>query len=87
MDILITGWIELICVPMNTLFRLKIIMIFLLRFYISITGFDIRCSYMGRVKRKSAFEHAQNAHIQIILRMRKVPSWPLLLIHTFYSIQ
>ena len=41
---------------------------------------------MGRVVRKSEFEHAQNAQIQIILRMRKVSSEPLLTIHTF-SIQ
>ena len=27
---------------------------------------------MGRVKRESTFEHAQNAQIQIILRMRKI---------------
>ena len=31
---------------------------------------------MGRVKRKSVFEHAQNLQIQIILRMRKVSSGP-----------
>ena len=29
---------------------------------------------MYRAKRKSAFEHAQNAQIQIILRIRKVLS-------------
>ena len=28
--------------------------------------------YMGRVKRKTSFEQAKNAKIQIILRMRKV---------------
>ena len=35
---------------------------------------------------KAGFEHAQNIHIHIILRMRKVSHWPLLFIHTFYSI-
>ena len=29
---------------------------------------------MGHVKRKSAFQHAQNAQIQIILHMHKVSS-------------
>ena len=29
---------------------------------------------IGRVKRKRAFEHAKNAQIQIILRMRKASS-------------
>ena len=43
---------------------------------------NIYIRYIGRVKRKSAFEHAQNAQIQIILRMRKVPPGPLLSIHT-----
>ena len=38
---------------------------------------DKALKYMGRVKRKSAFEHAQNAQIQIILRMRKVSSYIL----------
>ena len=42
---------------------------------------------MGRVKRKGAFEHAKNAQIQIILRMRKVSSEPLFSVHTFSSIQ
>ena len=42
---------------------------------------------MGRVKQKSAFEHAHNAQIQIILRMRKVFSETLHSIHTFCSIQ
>ena len=41
----------------------------------------------GRNKRKSAFEHAQNAQIQIILHMRKASSGPLLSISTFCSIQ
>ena len=39
------------------------------------------------VKRKSAFEHAQNAQIQIILRIREVSSKPLPTIHSFCSIQ
>ena len=43
--------------------------------------------HMGRVKRKSAFEHTQNAQIQIILSMHKVSSGPLLSIYTFCSIQ
>ena len=42
---------------------------------------------MVRVKRKSAFEHAQNVLIHIILHMRKVLSEHLLSIKTFYSIQ
>ena len=41
---------------------------------------------MGRVKRKSAFEHAQNVRIHIILHMRRVSSGQLLSIETFYSI-
>ena len=39
--------------------------------------------YMDRVKRKSAFEHAQNAQIQIIRRMHEVSSGTLLSSHTF----
>ena len=39
------------------------------------------------VKRKIAFKQAQNKQIQIILHMPKVPSRPLLSIHTFCSIQ
>ena len=35
-------------------------------------------SYMSQIKRKSAFKHAQNAQIQIILHMPKVSSGPLL---------
>ena len=42
---------------------------------------------MGHVKQKSAFEHVQNAQVQIILRMRKVSSGHLLSINTLYSIQ
>ena len=42
---------------------------------------------MGHVKPNSAFEHAHNAHSQIILRMRKVSSGPLLSIRLFCSIQ
>ena len=41
----------------------------------------------GHVMRKSVFKHAQNTQIQIILRMRKVSSGPLLSIYTFNSIQ
>ena len=41
---------------------------------------------MGRVKRKCAFEHAQNERINIILRKRKVSSGPLFFIDTFYGI-
>ena len=36
--------------------------------------------HMGRVKRKRAFEHAQNAQIQVILCMRKASSGLLLFI-------
>ena len=42
---------------------------------------------MGRVKQKSAFEHAQNVRIHNILRMREVLSGHLLSIETFYTIQ
>ena len=42
---------------------------------------------IGQVKRKSAFKYAQNAQIQIILRMRKVSSGPLLDIRTFCNTQ
>ena len=42
---------------------------------------------MGRVKRKRALEHEQNAQIQIYLRMRKVLSVRLLSIHAFCSIK
>ena len=42
---------------------------------------------MGRVKRKSAFKHAQNVRIHIILHMRRVSSGHLLSIETFYSNQ
>ena len=44
----------------------------------------------GRIKRKRAFEHAQNMRIHIILRMRmrmrRVSSRPLLSINTFCSV-
>ena len=43
--------------------------------------------YIGRAKRTSSFEHAQNAQIQIILRMHKISPGPLLSIHIFCSIQ
>ena len=42
---------------------------------------------MGHVKQKSAFEHAQNVHIQIIPHMHKLSSGPLLSIDTFCNIQ
>ena len=40
---------------------------------------------MDCVKRKRAFEHAQNERIHIILRMRIVSSVPLQNIDTFYG--
>ena len=40
---------------------------------------------MDCVKRKRAFEHAQNVRIHIILRMRMVSSVPLQYIDTFYG--
>ena len=46
----------------------------------------LRASYIGRVKRKSAFEHAKNVRIHIVLRIRKVSSGPLLSMDTFYGI-
>ena len=42
--------------------------------------------WIGRAKRKSAFEHAQNVRIHIILRMLNVSSGPLFSIHTLCSI-
>ena len=42
---------------------------------------------MGCVKGKRAFEHAQNAQIQMIMRMRNASSGSLLSIHEFFSIQ
>ena len=39
------------------------------------TDFDLS-RHLGRFKQKSVFEHAQNAQIQIIHRMRKVSSGP-----------
>ena len=38
---------------------------------------------MNLAKQKSTFGHMQNPPIKIILRMRKVYSWPFLSIHTF----
>ena len=58
--------------------------------FVSLSGNPIQCNlseYMRRVKRKDALEHAQNAQIQIILRMLKVSSGPLLSINTFCTIQ
>ena len=43
--------------------------------------------YLGCIKRKRAFEHAQYVQIQIILHMHKVSPGPLPLIHTFCSFQ
>ena len=40
---------------------------------------------MGHMKRKCAFEHAQNVQIQIILLMHKVSFGPLLSIHFVVS--
>ena len=42
---------------------------------------------IGRLKRKRAFEYAQNAQNQVILRMRKASFGSLLSIHTFCSIK
>ena len=42
--------------------------------------------YMGLVKRKRVFEHAQATHIQIILRMLKTSSGFSLSNYTFCSI-
>ena len=47
----------------------------------------ISLCHMVCVKRKSVFEHAQNAQIQTILYMRKVSIGHLLSIYTFCSIQ
>ena len=41
---------------------------------------------MGHIKRKRAFEHAQKAQTQTILRMGKALSGPFLCIHNFCSI-
>ena len=38
---------------------------------------------MDRVKQKGTFEYAQSAQIQVILRMCKVSSGPLLSIYNF----
>ena len=46
-----------------------------------------RLHHMCLVKRKSAFEHAQNVRIHINMHMRKLSSGHLLSIETFYSIQ
>ena len=42
---------------------------------------------IGRAKRNRVFEHAHNAQIQSILRVRKISSGILLSIHTFCTIQ
>ena len=44
-------------------------------------------SILGSVKRKSAFQRAQDSQIQIVLHIRKVSLRPLLSIYTFCSIQ
>ena len=44
-----------------------------------------RSNIMGHFKRNSAYEHAQNVQIQIILRMSKASSRPLLIFYTFCS--
>ena len=49
--------------------------------------FNNNAYQMGRVKRKSVFEHAQNVRIPIILHMRKVSSGHLLYIETFKRIK
>ena len=41
---------------------------------------------MGRFKRESAFEHAQNMQINILLRVCKVSYEPWLNIDTYYCI-
>ena len=41
---------------------------------------------LGSVKWKSAFEHAQNVQIQVILNIHKVSLGPLLSIDTFYHL-
>ena len=43
--------------------------------------------HMARVKRISAFEHAQNVRIHIIVHKRKVSPGSLLFIHIFFGIQ
>ena len=55
--------------------------------YWSVCGRWPNPNVMGRAKRKSAFEHAQNGRIHIMLHMRKVSSGNLLSTETFYSIQ
>ena len=37
---------------------------------------------IGHVKRKTALEHVQNVHIQIILRICKASSGPVLTMHS-----
>ena len=48
-----------------------------------INSYILQYQLIGNVKRKSAFEHLQNAPIQIILCMHKVSSGHLFSIHTF----
>ena len=42
---------------------------------------------MGRIKQKRSFEHAQNAKIQITLRICKVSAGPLLSVRIFCGVQ
>ena len=44
-----------------------------------IAGYNFNCFCLGRIKQKRIFEHA---HIQIILRMRKISSGSLVSIDT-----
>ena len=68
--------------------RKKLYPAFLFPFSIYETLFRHLPQYqLGRAKGKSAFEHAQNVRIRIILRMRKVSLGLLLSIDLFYSIQ
>ena len=48
---------------------------------------NVPLTTFGLLKWKSAFEHVQIVHIQIILHMRNVSSGPLLSIRTFCSVQ
>ena len=54
---------------------------------ISWTTFIIRIArtHLNRIKRKSAFKHAQNAKIQINLRIRKVSPGTLLSYTLWYA--
>ena len=87
--------------PPRVVARLRTVVVDLLFLYIVSTIFySFHCTaqagsiprvsfliHIDFTKQKCTFEHAQNAQIQIILRMRKVSSGPLLSIHTLGSIQ